>query len=105
MQWRFLRLGWGYAIGELIIVVAGVLIALATDAWNDDRLNRLEEAELVERLISDLERDARRIEFGLGLLVGKTESLDRVYTALMADVEPVDPAAFLADVVEGAQYG
>ncbi len=43
MQWRFLRLGWGYAIGELIIVVAGVLIALATDAWNDDRLNRLEE--------------------------------------------------------------
>ena len=105
MRWRFLGLGWGYAIGEFVIVVAGVLIALAMDGWNDDRLNRFEEAELVERLISDLERDARHIDRGLGLLAGKTESLDRVEATLAAEVEPDDPAGFLGDVVEGAQYG
>ncbi len=105
MRWRFLRLDWGYAIGEFIIVVAGVLIALAVDGWNDDRVNRLQEAELVERLISDLERDARTIEVGLGLLAGKIESLDRVYATLVAEVEPDDPAGFLGDVIGGAQYG
>ena len=106
MRLRFLKLDWGYAIAELIIVVAGVLIALAADSWNDDRLNRLEEAELVERLISDLERDIRSIDRGLGLLARKTESLDRVYaTLVVADVEPDDPAGFLDDVIEGAQYG
>ena len=106
MRWRFRKLDWGYAIGELVIVVVGGLIALATDAWNDDRLARLEEAELVERLITDLERDAERLEFGLGLLTGKTESLDRIHASLVvAEVEPSDPAAFLEDVIEGAQYG
>ncbi len=105
MRWRFLRLDWGYAIGEFIIVVAGVLIALAVDGWNDDRVNRLQEAELVERLISDLEREARNNEVGLGLLAGKNESLDRVYATLVAEVEPDDPAGFLGDVIEGAQYG
>ncbi len=105
MLWRFLRLHWSYAISEFLIVVAGVLIALAMDGWNDDRLNRFEEAELVERLISDLERDARFFASGLGLLAGKAESLDRVYAMLVAEVEPDDPAGFLADVVEGAQFG
>ncbi len=106
MHWRFLKLDWGYALGELVIVVVGVLIALATDAWNDDRLARLEEAELVARLINDLERDVDRLEYGLGLLTGKSESLDRVYATLVeGELEPSDPAAFLDDVIDGAQYG
>lgn len=43
MRWRLRKLDWGYALGELIIVTAGVLIALAIDEWNSDRLNRVDE--------------------------------------------------------------
>ncbi len=38
MRWRLLKLDWAYAIGEFIIVIAGVLIALTIDQWNDGRL-------------------------------------------------------------------
>ena len=57
MRWRLHRLDWPYAVGELIIVVAGVLIALAVDQWNSDRLERVEEVEIIEQLISDLNID------------------------------------------------
>ncbi len=54
MRWRLRKLDWPYAIGELIIVVAGVLIALAVDQWNSDRMARVEEGEIIEQLISSL---------------------------------------------------
>ena len=41
MLWRKFKLDWKYAIGELFIVVAGVLLALAIDQWNERRLERL----------------------------------------------------------------
>ena len=31
--------------------------------------------------------------------------MDRVYATLVAEVEPDDPAGFLGDVIEGAQFG
>ena len=40
MFWRKFKLDWPYVIGELLIVTAGVLIALAISAWNSDRLDR-----------------------------------------------------------------
>jgi len=36
---RFVR----YAIGEILLVVIGILIALQIDSWNDDRLDRQQE--------------------------------------------------------------
>ncbi len=42
MLWRKFKLEWSYAVGELLIVVAGVLVALAIDQWNDQRLERQE---------------------------------------------------------------
>jgi hypothetical protein len=36
MFWRKLKLDWSYAIGELIIVTVGVLIALGVNQWQQD---------------------------------------------------------------------
>jgi hypothetical protein len=55
-----------YAIGEIMLVVIGILIALQVDTWNQDRLERQEEFKYLERLKVDLAQDTlyynKRIE-------------------------------------------
>ncbi len=43
-----------YAIGEIILVVVGILIALQINNWNETRKNRTKENVLVNQLIQDL---------------------------------------------------
>ncbi len=105
MRWRLSKLDWPYAVGELIIVTAGVLIALAIDQWNSDRLDRAEEIVLIDRFISDLRDDLGGISQGLNLSPAKEEHLLRLYSALSSEERPTDAAGFLEDVVDGAQYG
>jgi hypothetical protein len=106
MQWRLRKLDWRYALGELIIVTAGVLIALAIDQWNSDRLDRADEILIIEGLVSDLEFDRARIEQGLGFVPEKEASLRRVYQVLVGEnANEYDPSGFLGDVIEGSRYG
>ena len=106
MQWRFLRLNWSYAIGELFIVTIGVLIALAINEWNNNRLERAEEVLIVERLVSDLQGDLADYQLGLEILERKEDSLRRLHSDLMsADSRPSDLTQFLQDVIYSTNYG
>ena len=104
MIWRKFKLELSYAIGELLIVVIGVLIALAIDQWNGERLERLQEVDSVSRIIVDLETDLEDIHFRLQAVDAKEASLLRV-KAVFAGGARYDPAEFLTDVVVGADYG
>ena len=44
-------------IGEFVVIVAGVLVALAVDQWRDAREDRVAEARYLDRLRADLEWD------------------------------------------------
>jgi hypothetical protein len=77
MFWRKFRLDWTYAIGELLIVVVGVLIALAINVWNNERLERAQERDFIRRLLSDIEEDQRRFEFQLRAIDPKEDSNHR----------------------------
>ncbi len=106
MRWRFRKLDWSYGLGELIIVIAGVLIALAVDQWNSDRMARVEEGEIIEQLISDLNTDVVEYELELSDLDEKEASLRRVRSVLASSSESVDdPAGLLRDVIQGANRG
>jgi hypothetical protein len=104
MFWREFKLDWSYAVGELLIVVIGVLIALAIDQWNDDRLERLEEVDAVARILTDVQTDLQDFDFRLKSVDAKEESLLRV-KAFLAGGARIDPAAFLRDIVGGADWG
>ncbi len=104
MFWRKFKLDWSYAVGELLIVVIGVLIALAIDQWNDDRLERLEEVDAVARILNDVQTDLQDFDFRLKAVDAKEESLLRV-KAFLAGGARIDPAAFLRDIVGGADFG
>ena len=50
-----------YAIGEIILVVIGILIALSINNWNEQRKNRINEKELYNRILLNLQLDEKRI--------------------------------------------
>ena len=104
MLWRKFKLDWTYAIGELAIVTVGVLIALAVDQWNSNRLAGIEEAVYVSRLMSDIDEDIRSLEYQINALDRKQESLARVASELRSGLSS-DHLEFFQDVVIGANYG
>ena len=104
MLWRKFKLDWSYAIGELTIVTAGVLIALAVDQWNTDRLARAEESTYVLRISDDLETDIELLTSRLQALEQKANSLARISEQLGHNSID-DSEQFLQDVVIGANYG
>jgi hypothetical protein len=61
-----------YAVGEVFLVIVGILIALQVNNWNEDRIEQQQIREFAQELISDLERDitmtssiARQMQFTL----------------------------------------
>ncbi len=51
-----------YAIGEIVLVVIGILIALSIDNWNDNRHDREAEKNYYRNLRQELQDDRRNIE-------------------------------------------
>ena len=78
MIWQKLKQNWPSAIGELFVIVVGVLIALAIDQWNADRLERLEEVDAISRILVDLQTDLVDFAFRLESVSAKEQSLMRI---------------------------
>ena len=51
-----------YAIGEIILVMIGILLALQVNNWNEDRKKRLLEADYYCKLLEDLNQDVIEIK-------------------------------------------
>ena len=43
-----------YAIGEIVLVVIGILIALQINNWNEQKILKVQEKEALNEIISDL---------------------------------------------------
>ncbi|MEJ2162073.1 MAG: DUF6090 family protein [Robiginitalea sp.] len=50
-----------YAIGEILLVVIGILIALQVNNWNEDRIERKNEVKLLKELKADLDANLEEI--------------------------------------------
>ena len=50
-----------YAIGEILLVVIVILIALQVNNWNEERKNDKKVAKYTEGLIADLKKDRRLV--------------------------------------------
>ena len=52
----------GYAIGEILLIVVGILIALQISDWNEDRKKSEKEIEILKAIKSELEGDLTNLE-------------------------------------------
>jgi len=63
-----------YAIGEIVLVVIGILIALQINNWNEGRKQNLAETEFLTGIKNDLIQDKNYIKLILGYIEPKMEA-------------------------------
>ncbi len=68
-----------YAIGEIALVVIGILIALQINNWNEQRKDRINERELYSRILVDLQADENRIDEDIKYYKGDQSMLFDIY--------------------------
>jgi hypothetical protein len=63
-----------YAIGEIILVVIGILIALQINNWNESRKQSTSEKEFITSVKNDLKQDKAFIQLIVELIEPGTEA-------------------------------
>jgi uncharacterized membrane protein YgaE (UPF0421/DUF939 family) len=63
-----------YAIGEIILVVIGILIALQVNNWNEIRKERLVEIKYLKNLKHDLQSDSTDLVYYKNIRVGQANA-------------------------------
>ncbi|MFD1314654.1 DUF6090 family protein [Namhaeicola litoreus] len=74
-----------YALGEILLVVIGILIALQVNNWNEGRKQRLEEVKYFSNLINDLQADDERLNNMIFLSEAKVKAAQDVYKGASLD--------------------
>ena len=67
-----------YAIGEIVLVVIGILIALQINTWNQDRLDIAYEQKMLHELVEDLKLDTTFLNVQFKRIELFEESVDMV---------------------------
>ena len=72
-----------YAVGEIVLVVIGILIALQVNDWNENRKLRNTEIELLKELKTDLINTRDDLKSDIKLVQGTLRITDSLYKNMM----------------------
>ena len=67
-----------YALGEIILVVIGILIALAANNWSIEQAERLQESKYLNNIKLDLEKDLASLETNLNFRRNKIDGTQKL---------------------------
>jgi hypothetical protein len=90
-------INWKYAIGEMLLIVFSISIALAANAWYSNRQNRKESIEILELILQSLERDREEIVGSSDFFQQKAKDL----TTLLEHVRSKQPYSESLDYLFG----
>ena len=71
-----------YAIGEIVLVVIGILIALQINNWNEGTKHNIEEGRLLEKIAMDLISDINELEKNIRDAEDRQKKLDTIFSIL-----------------------
>jgi hypothetical protein len=95
----------GSLVAELVIVIVGVLLAIAADRWNQGRLDRAAETRYLAALEIDLRQDTTALRLEIERAESR-ESAARLMLSVVIEGQPIeDPEAFVLGVVGAGIYG
>ncbi len=86
-----------YALGEILLVVIGILIALQIDNWNEDRKRKQQEIALLGDMKTDLQEISRDLQFGKDMNLSTVTNFRTLLAAIDRD-EPWSPKIDSASV-------
>lgn len=97
------RLNWRFLLGEFVVIVVGVLMALWVDQLREARVNAQLEVEYLESLVIDLESDLAQFD-ETEAWMRRQEAAAATVVALYAGSPPTDDVADLVAAVETAGW-
>ena len=94
-----------YAIGEILLVVIGILIALQINNWNEGRKDRQLEVKYLTNLKNELNGNTKRTKrLILDRYEGKMEGLQLAKSYVEGDYKVQDTSGFILKVSYGAVF-
>ena len=79
-----------YAVGEIVLVVIGILIALSINNWNESRKNDLKQALLVKNIIEDLRLDFIHINKSLEQVSNQMNLIDDLISKIFDEKKKIN---------------
>lgn len=94
-----------YAIGEILLVVIGILIALQVNNWNQNRLDSAAAANAQIRMLDDLYEELTDMELILSYIKNVREYALRAISVFEIGVlsDETSPDSFLIDLYQASQ--
>jgi hypothetical protein len=84
---------WLSVVIELVLVVAGILIALQIDNWNDVRQENAEESKYLAALQAELDQNAEELEFLIEFSNSYLDSINLLLRSIDLAADEVDRSA------------
>ncbi|MGB5663923.1 DUF6090 family protein [Eudoraea sp.] len=92
-----------YAIGEIVLVVIGILIALQINSWNADRINNQEERRYLIRLTDEVRSELNYLKDLRDIFFDRSKGLNRIIEQWQSGNSVVeDTAQYLQDYSYGS---
>jgi hypothetical protein len=87
-----------YAIGEILLVVTGILIALQINNWNEERIEQKQIKEYALALVGDVQRDMEMlapVDSQIKHLIDRTDQLaGYMHGKSLAEIKNIDLYVF-----------
>jgi hypothetical protein len=99
------KINWQQAATEFVVIVVGVLAALAVNQWNENRNDRATEAEYLIRLRADLSEDIREFTTFEQVFETKGRIIKDLRDQSVSTLVSRDPEGLLQDLVFSSYYG
>ena len=68
-----------YAVGEVLLVMLGILLALQVNNWNEERKTRQKEQKILLELKDNLEESLRSFQYRKGVTQREIRMIDRLF--------------------------
>jgi len=93
-----------YAIGEIVLVVIGILIALSINNWNQERIQRSKSDELLRGITKDLSRDITTVNRMINYYQLRMNFFERLLPAEDFSGKSIDTLLKVIDSNAGSFY-
>ena len=97
------RQDWFAVFIEILVVIVGLMLAFQLDRWWEQRGDRSQEVQYIERLIADVQADIEAVEFALELQTVRLEMAELLMAVAADPEEATDrPIEFLGAVAQSS---
>jgi len=84
-----------YALGEIILVMIGILLALQVNNWNELRKSKRAKSVYIDRLINDLKSDTTAFSFNMNTVQRKVDDSKYIMSVINENETIVDNKVFV----------